>query len=72
MGVKITAGMVVGAVHRIDAEEVTRAMRNMTNQRANWPFGVVLKSSRLIGTLSEFFDWDFRSCLGVSNQRNGC
>lgn len=55
MGVKITAGMVVGAVHRIDAEEVTRAMTNMTNQRANWPFEVILR----LGTLSEFFDWDF-------------
>ena len=47
--------MVVGAVHRIDAEEVTRAMTNMTNQRANWPFEVILR----LGTLSEFFDWDF-------------
>lgn len=55
MGVKITAGMVVGAVHRIDAEEVTRAMTNMTNQRANWPFEFILR----LGTLSEFFDWDF-------------
>lgn len=55
MGVKITAGMVVGAVHRIDAEEVTRVMTNMTNQRANWPFEVILR----LGTLSEFFDWDF-------------
>lgn len=72
MGVKITAGMVVGAVHRIDAEEVTRAMINMTNQRANWPFEVVLKSSRLIGTLSEFFDWDFSILFEGSNQRNGC
>lgn len=46
-GVNIAASRVVDAAYKVDIEEVSRAMNNMNNEKANGPSGVILEMVKI-------------------------